>query len=163
LKFKQDKELSMSLRKDLHTHVKSDSVLNPTTISGGAGDVTQDNLVDRQGFDSLVLLAHVGESGDTLSGSVKLDFIITEGDEADGSDQAIVDDEHVIHGVENYDTATGIFATVDDAAEDDAVYQVGYAGYKRYVGLTVTKTGTHTNGTPVGVLAVKGTPARTMA
>ena len=50
--------------------------------------------------------------------------------------------------------SSGIYATVDAAAEDDAVYPIGYTGPERYVRIVCTKTGTHSNGTPIGILAL---------
>ena len=53
-------------------------------------------------------------------------------------------------------TNTGTFAVIDDAAEDDAVYSTKYIGNKRYVKVVANLTGTHTNGTPLGCVALKG-------
>lgn len=49
--------------------------------------------------------------------------------------------------------ASGVFATVDAAAEDDAVYRVGYVGGKRYVRVVATAAATP-GSTPIAVLVV---------
>ena len=46
--------------------------------------------------------------------------------------------------------ANGVFATVDDAAEDDAIYRIGYIGNKRYVRVVATAANTPGN-TPICV------------
>lgn len=141
--------------KDLHNHIDPVQILNPVVISGGAATVDSDSIADRKGAEAMELLANIGESGDTLSGSVKLDVVITHGDLANGSDQAPVDNANDVL-TDTFDASTGIFATIDAADEDDAVYKCGYRGNKRYVGASVIKTGTHINGTPVAITAVKG-------
>lgn len=51
-------------------------------------------------------------------------------------------------------------ATIDDAAEDDAVIRFGYKGNKRYLQAVATATGSHSNGTPMAVLALLGSPSQ---
>jgi len=46
--------------------------------------------------------------------------------------------------------ASGLFATVDAAAEDDAVYRIGYVGGKRYIRVVATAANTP-GSTPIGV------------
>ena len=45
---------------------------------------------------------------------------------------------------------------VDATTEDETVYKFGYVGNKRYVKAVATPTGVHTNGTPIGIVAVRG-------
>lgn len=49
--------------------------------------------------------------------------------------------------------SSGVFATVDAAAEDDTVYRVGYIGTKRYVRVVATAADTP-GATPISVLVV---------
>ena len=51
---------------------------------------------------------------------------------------------------------TGTVAVIDDNAEDDLVVVVGYKGNKRYIRPVLNFTGTHTNGIPCAVMAVRG-------
>lgn len=103
---------------------------------------------DLAGCEGVMFSVSFGESGDTLSGSVKWDCKLTECATSGGSytDVAAAD---VIGNTTNQ------FGLVDAAADDDAVYSLGYKGSKRYVKVVVTKTGTHTNGTPISIYAVK--------
>jgi hypothetical protein len=139
--------------RDLHNNIGVQQTLDPVVASADQTGA----VVDSQGFGSVEHLALIGQSGDTLSGSVKIDIKLQHGDAADGSDMAAVTDALDVLGT-TPDT-NGIFATIDAAAEDEAVYRIGYRGTKRYSRLVVDLTGTHTNGTPVGLAAIKGHPA----
>ena len=126
--------------------VKSiDPVLGNNTSEGtGMG-------VDLAGFNGALLLAHVGQSGDTLSGSVYITVKFQECDtDTPGSYTDIADDD--LHG-----GANGV--VIDDAAEDEVIVQRGYVGSKRWVRALLAFTGTHTNGTPISAAVVKGLPA----
>ena len=115
------------------------------------------NTVDRQGFDSVALAASVGVSGDTLSGSVKIELEVEHAeDDGTGSPDTWEDcaDTDLLNSVAG--TNPGTFAVIDDPAEDDLVYATGYIGDRRFVRVVANLTGTHTNGTPVSAVAVLG-------
>jgi hypothetical protein len=104
--------------------------------------------VDLQGFEGANLIAHVGQSGDTLSGSLKWTVSFQECDvDTPGSYTNIAAAD--LLGGEND-------VVIDAAAEDEVVVQRGYIGAKRYVRILFTQTGTHTNGTPLSAVVVKG-------
>jgi hypothetical protein len=138
---------------DLHNNILVESVYKTQTISGAAGEVAV-TKIDRQGFESIEFIAALGESGDTLSGALKLEFILKEGDLSDGSDLAPVTDKTLVLGA--VPDTNGVVITVDADGEDGKIYSVGYVGEKRYAGLVPKKTGTHTNGIPVAIVSVKG-------
>lgn len=128
---------------DIKTTVLPQLAIGTTDLTGSA--------VDTQGAVGVGLVAHVGTSGDTLSGSVKLEFEVQHSD-ASGSGFAACADADIDAAVTG--TNTGTFAVVDDGAEDALVYKCNYIGNKRYVKVLVNLTGTHTVGTPVSVVAV---------
>lgn len=134
--------------RDISKNLKVTQVLDPDTVKTDANGTA----VDMQGYDSVMFAAAVGASGDTLSGSVKIELELEESD--DNSTFTDVADDDILDAVEG--SNDGCFAVIDDAAEDDAVYKVGYRGTKRYVRPVVNVTGTHTNGTPIGIIAVQG-------
>lgn len=120
-------------------------------------DANVDSAVfDRQGeLGSVLLLALVGASADTLSGSVKVNIILMHGDESDGSDQAAVTDANHVEGT--FETiASGIYKVLDAEGDEDALYAFGYKGPKRYVSVRMAHVGTFTNGIHYGVAAVAG-------
>ncbi|OQB51156.1 MAG: hypothetical protein BWX98_02571 [Candidatus Aminicenantes bacterium ADurb.Bin147] len=95
------------------------------------------------------MAAHVGQSGDTLSGSIKMTVSFQESDTTAGyfANVAAAD---LLGGAND--------VVIDDAAEDEVIVTRGYLGSKRYVRILVTYTGTHTNGTPISAVVIKGLP-----
>ena len=141
--------------KDLHHNTKSVRLINETVTSGGGAVNSGD--IDRQGFNSQEFLVDFGANlGDTLSGSNYFTVALTHADDdgtgAAGSYTAVAAAD-VLGATPD---ANGVVVTVDDAAEDEALYQFGYKGNKRFTKLTITPVGTLTNGNPVTALLVKG-------
>lgn len=126
---------------------------NPEVLTADKNGVT----ADMKGFQSVMFVVPVGISGDTLSGSVFVELILQAGDLQDGSDAVAVTDADEVLG--NTVDSSGVFATIDDPAEDDAIHSIGYRGNKRYPRIAVDLTGTHTNGIPIAVLNLKGDPS----
>lgn len=145
--------------KDLHNNIEVVQLLNPVVIIAGAATVEPDVVFDTMGAESAEVIVNVGASGDTLASDLKLDFKLFHGDLADMSDAAAIDDASYVVADGNavaYNTTSGVFATVDAAAEDDAAFKIGYVGPKQYLTVKTVKTGTHTVGTPVSITGVKG-------
>jgi hypothetical protein len=113
---------------------------NNTTEGTGTG-------VDLAGFDAALMLAHLGVSGDTLSGSVYVTVGFQESDSL-GSGYADIAAADLLGGANN--------VVVDAAAEDEVIIQRSYIGAKRYVRVLITFTGTHTNGMPISAVVIKG-------
>lgn len=136
-------------KKDLANNLTVTQILDPATITSAA--TTNSNGVDTAlTTGSVMLVVNTGESGDTLSSTVKWDYILE--DSADNATfAAVTDTDFVTYGTVD---SSGIFATVDAAAEDDAAYKIGYVGPKRYVRVSISRTGTHTNGTPHGAIGI---------
>ncbi len=139
----------MSVLKDVKNKLAIATTVLPQ-VAIGTTDLTG-SAVDTQDSIGVALVAHVGLSGDTLSGSVKLEFEVQHSD-ASGSGFAACADADIDAAVTG--TNTGTFAVVDAAAEDELVYKCNYLGNKRYVKVIVNLTGTHTVGTPVAVTAI---------
>lgn len=134
---------------DLHNAFKVVSALDAIVVN----DDTEGTgaAIDLQGYEGAELIVNCGISGDTLSGSVKYDLVLKECDTSGGTYTAVAQAD-VVGGT----VTSGVFATVDDAAEDPAVFRIGYIGSKRYIKLFVDTTGTHTNGTPMAAVALLG-------
>jgi len=119
-----------------------DPVLGKTTQTGAE--------VDLQGFEGALMAAHVGQSGDTLSGSIKMTVSFQESDTTTSGDFANVAAADLLGGAND--------VVIDDATEDEVIVTRGYLGSKRYVRILVTYDGTHTNGTPISAVVIKGLP-----
>jgi len=119
-----------------------DPVLGKTTQTGAA--------VDLQGFEGALMAAHVGQSGDTLSGSIKMTVSFQESDTTTSGDFANVAAADLLGGAND--------VVIDDEDKDEIVVTRGYLGSRRYVRILVTYAGTHTNGTPISAVVIKGLP-----
>lgn len=108
--------------------------------------------VDLKDYDGgVVFYALLGDSGDTLSGSVYVELEVEESDDDSSfTDVADSDLTTTVTGTNN-----GTFGVINAPAEDQAVFTTRYKGSKRYVRPVVNVTGTHTNGIPVGILALR--------
>lgn len=133
------------------------NAITPQVITSGGGAKNSGNL-DLRGFrGALVGVAFGANGGDTLSGTNKFTVLVEHAEDAGADtpgDYASVGTDDVV-GVT---PASGIVITVDDAAEDDKVYQFSYVGDRRYLKVTVTPAGTLTNGNPVAVSLIKTDP-----
>jgi len=132
--------------KDLANNLTMTQVLDPAVTTATANTTG----LDLAGTYGAMINVLIGESGDTLSGSVKWDLILQ--DSSDNSSWSAVTDNKYVSFADV--DSSGIYATIDAAAEDDANYPIGYHGPNRYVRVAVTKTGTHTNGTPIGATGI---------
>ena len=110
--------------------------------------------VDLQGFESAMVIVNTGIEGDTLSGSVKFDFILEESD--DNSTYTAVTSSTSV--TETSVDSSGIFLTLDANGETPQITQIGYIGGKRYIRCKIDATGTHSNGTPMSIEIIKGNP-----
>jgi len=132
--------------KDLANNLTVLQLVDPVTVTSDTNSAS----IDTQFDNGAMLIVNVGESGDTLSGSVKFDYILQDSSD-DSSFSAVTSTDYVTWGTVD---SSGIFATIDAAAEDDAVHKIGYVGPNRYVRVVIDATGTHSNGTPHSVSGV---------
>jgi hypothetical protein len=137
----------MSVVKDVKSNLKLvNSILPQLSSTDKTG-----SAVDTQDSVGVMCVAHIGTSGDTLSGSVKIEMEVQHSDES-GSGFVACADADINAAVTG--TNTGTFAVIDAAADDDAIYKCNYIGSKRYVKVIANYTGTHTNGCPVAAHVV---------
>lgn len=136
--------------KDLANNISVAQSIAPAVVTSD----TNGTGVDLQFFESATVIVDTGVEGDTLSSSVKFDFILEDSDD-NSSWSAVTSQLHVTDGTVD---SSGIFLTLDANAETPQVTSIGYVGGKRYLRVTADATGTHTNGTPMSVSIVKGHP-----
>lgn len=130
---------------DLAAMATASLLINPAVLTADTNSAS----ADRAGYSGVDFTVLVGESGDTLSGSVKIELEVQESD--DDSTFTAAADADITGAVTG--TNTGTFAVIDAAADDDAVHVCKYIGSKRYSRVVVNVTGTHSNGTPIGAVA----------
>lgn len=133
--------------KDFINNMKVDQVIDPVVLTGDADGAS----VDMKEYARCTFIALIGESGDTLGSGVRLEMEVEESD--DNSSFSDAPDADVINYVAGAND--GCFAVIDAAAEDDAYAICTYRGDKRYVRPVANIVGTHSNGIPVGVIAIR--------
>lgn len=125
------------MKRDSVTDIKVVNSIKPTTITATATGVSVDTL----GFMGVaILLSLAAATG--LSGANKVVFKLQES--ANNSDWTDVDASVAadnLDGSSDYVPGHGV-VTIDDNAETDQAYKMGYRGYKRYVRVIGTVTGT---------------------
>ena len=142
--------------RDLHNNIKVTPLLDPIVVNN-TSEGTPANGVDVRDFQACELIAILGATGDTLSGSVKIELILKESDD-DSTYTIVTDANDVLVGADGISTApdsSGIFATIDANTEDERQFRIGYRGNMRYAMIIASLTGTHTNGTPMSIIAVQ--------
>ena len=112
--------------------------------------------VDLQGYESATVLVDVGAEGDTLSSSVYFEVSLEESD--DDSTYTDVAQAGIVDGTIS---SGGIFLKLDGTANGNpdsagGIFRVGYVGNSRYIRVVLAKSCTHSNGTPLGAMVVRG-------
>lgn len=98
--------------------------------------------------DSVYIEFNIGNSGDTLSGSVYAELEIQTSDD-NSTWVAAADADLSATAVTG--TNTGTIAVINAPAEDSLLIGTAYLGRERYVRGVVNLTGTHSNGIPVAI------------
>lgn len=105
--------------------------------------------IDLQGYNSACVLFAIGQAADTLSVSVYWTLKLQHSDDDTTYTDVTVSD--LLNS-----SATVV---IDSSTKDRTVYNFAYVGTKRYLKGVATPTGTHSLGTPMGMLAARGTPS----
>lgn len=102
-------------------------------------------------YEGALIVANVGASGDTLSGTVYLEIEVQESDD-DSTYTAAANASIIGSTVTGH--ATGTIAKIDAAAEDECRVICGYKGTAKYLKINVRLTGSHTNGIPIAASVI---------
>jgi hypothetical protein len=103
--------------------------------------------IDLQGYNSASVVVSMGQAGDTLSGSIFWTLKLQHSDDDTTYTDTVAADLN----------SNSITVVVNSASLDRTAYSFGYTGSKRYLKAVATPTGTHSVGTPIGMIAVRGT------
>lgn len=148
------------MRRDLHSNIKTVKHLSAAVYTATQ---TPSNGVDLRGFASAECVISIGTITNVAnSPQPSWAFKLQHSDSQSSDFEDVTDSAHVLVGsakspVAAPNSSTGVFLTVDAAAEDDATYRIGYIGPKRYVRCVSTATNTPGN-TPLGINFVLGHP-----
>lgn len=110
--------------RDLYSQLTIRRAISPVSVADTTAQVSQ--IIDRQGFDSLVFAIATGSIADA---DATFTVLVEDGDASNLSDNAAVADAE-LNGTE----ALAAFQFDDD----NETRKIGYIGNKRYVRLTIT-------------------------
>jgi len=131
--------------RDLYDNI----TVTQATVPAVATATVTSSAIDLQGYNSALVLFEIGTSGDTLSGSVNWTLSLTECATSGGTYTAVAAS----------DTSAGVNSITVALGQDATSYKLGYIGSQRFVKGVATKAGTMTNGTIIGITALKGAAA----
>ena len=127
--------------------VPANSIINATKTAAANG-----TGVDLQGYESAMVVVSVGAEGDTLAANLYFQISLEHSD--DNSTYTDCAQADIIDGTIATD---GVFLILDGTGTTvGGTWWIGYVGGKRYVRAVIAKSGTHSNGTPISVLVLKG-------
>jgi hypothetical protein len=130
--------------RELSTHINPRPLINPAAaVSNNTAIVS--SLLDTLGYDSVTLVIAVGAAG---TSSATFTASLTEGNLANGSDQAAVAAYEVTNGVTVYSNpppyaaiGAGLTLASFTGAATNSVFKLAYVGNSRYIQLTITPAG----------------------
>jgi len=102
--------------------------------------------IDLKGCSSATVICLIGAITNIANSPVP-SWTFTLQDSADDSTYAAVETADVLitYGKNDGAVASGVFATIDAAADDAALYSIGYIGDKRYIRVVATAADTPGN------------------
>lgn len=137
------------MMRDLVSRLAEVQVIGPAVL-------TADNTpaaLDLAGFNSAMILLSVGAGGITFTTTNKIEFVVTHSDD-DVTYTNVTDAD--MQGVTGITSGIVRSLTAAKAAADTAPTELGYIGNKRYLKVLADFSGTHSTGTPISVVLVKG-------
>lgn len=138
------------MKRDLQNNLKVERGLAPQTVTGTDATVNGESIDLGPNDPAIGIMVDLdmGVSGDVLAPALRADFRLQESD--DNSNWTDVADADVYDAVA-VSGKTGVIASIDDPAEDDAVYKSGYRGVKRYIRPVIDLVGAHASGFPCAI------------
>ena len=132
--------------RDLFNNVEFRRAESPIATAQTDNTAIVSEIIDMQGFESLVFVVLLGTLADAAFTTV---FLVEDGDDSGLSDAAAVRDVELLPFSSG---STPEIVAAFDQADDDLVRRIGYVGYKRYVRLTITPSD-NTGDLPIAIVA----------
>lgn len=136
--------------REIHSTVKVVQTLDPIVVTAAQTGKT----IDHSGFEAAEHLVTVGFRGDVLFEDRHFRLILETSDDA--TVWAPVTSDALVIG-KTVD-GSGVFELVDSLEKDRQVHRIAYVGEARYSRVRIGIVGTHTVGTPIGMLCLLGRP-----
>lgn len=133
--------------KDLSSKLAITEMLPAKVYTETIGAVT----IDLQGFESALVLLHIGIGGIQFTNTNKIEFILSHAND---------DEDSIKVTTKDVDTTVidGIIYALKESHPLSEIKTLGYKGGKRYLTLEAKFSGTHGVGTPISAMVIKGSP-----
>lgn len=107
--------------------------------------------IDLKGFSSCTVVCSVGTITNVAnSPQPSWTLALQHSDDNSAFSAVASTDVNLTYGKNDGSITNGVFATIDAAAEDDAIFTIGYIGVKRYIRVVATAANTP-GATPIAV------------
>ena len=116
--------------RDITSNLLVKRAISPVSVSDNTAQVSQ--IIDRQGFDSLMFAINIGSVADA---DATFTALLEESDASDMTGAAAVADADMTTQTSGTAPETAASFQFDD---DNEVRKIGYLGVKRYLRLTIT-------------------------
>ena len=135
--------------RDLFSNIQISRAISPVSVADNTAQVSQ--IIDRQGFNSLVFAIATGSLADA---DATFTVLVEHGNASNLSDAAAVPDD-MLNGTEALASFT--------FAADDSTRKIGYVGDRRYVRLTITPASNASAAVIAAVAILGGAEQRPLA
>lgn len=140
--------------RDLHSRCSIHQMVGAAVLDDDPTPV----VAEMSGFESAEIAIDVGIGGITFTTTNKVEFVAEHSDDGTTYDKVTDADMLGVSGISD-----GIIKALTAAHAAAAVYRYGYRGARRYLKVTPVFGGTHSAGTPMAILVVKGDPHTSQA
>ena len=140
--------------REIFNSIKIENVVIAQVLTASATPA----VIDMSDASSVDFLVNMGNSGDTLSGSVYWTIKLQESSD-NSTFTDVTDSESLLIAIDGEKQVGATSIVVDAPTVDQKNFVISYKvpGNKQYLKLLINATGTHSNGTPVSAVAIKGT------
>ena len=147
----------MAIIREEKSNSRFKQLLAPVAIAADKDDI---DALDVTGFDTASFMVTVGahDNNNVPDGNNHLQVKLTHSN--DNVNFTACDDHDVLTSLQGM-LATGTFASIAAAPDENTAFMAGYTGDKRYVRPVITRTGNVGNGVILGISAImQGTKYR---
>lgn len=139
--------------RDLFSYISPAFLLVPATYAADTTPVA----IDLQGARSALMLLQIGVGGISFSGTNKIEFILSHGDDSTVANHvAVAAADLQLDSLAPATITGGIIRALTASHAAATVQRVGYIGGKRFLSLLADFSGTHGTGTPLAAALARG-------
>jgi hypothetical protein len=135
--------------RDLHDNLSAVIAVLPATLTATPTDISVDTL----GFRGAMVAFYIGVGGITFTGTNRIDLVLEHS--LDNTNWTAVTQADVVGQTI---TANGTYRSIIALKAAADVTEISYVGGRRYIRTRPVMGGTHSTGTPMAAMIVRGLP-----